>query len=212
MKRLVSAIALCSVSVVAHAEIHAPKISSATMGKLAAGEILVTTSTTDKGANRAEMLAIVHAPLELLEPIVSNFAKADAWTSHIRKPKVQNETNGDDGRRFECSAVTPVPVFGDRNWTAQCHYRMASIDGQNAFVASWEYIPGSGNIKDTRGYWILLPVGDGSKTLIQYIIEADLGLPLPGPVTQWVTKQMLPQAIKGLEKVCDCIPGDLRHD
>ncbi len=54
------------------------------------------------------------------------------------------------------------------------------------------------SIGDTTGFWEMIPVNGGRWTLATYHATVDTGMPVPGFVENFLTKESLPQIIEGL--------------
>ncbi len=59
-------------------------------------------------------------------------------------------------------------------------------------------VPGIKNdLKDTTGFWEVIPIDNGQKTILTYTAFVDTGWAVPGWVQKWLTRKQLPKVLKG---------------
>jgi hypothetical protein len=113
-----------------------------------------------------------------------------------------SEVVGHDGDYILQHGITDTPwPMADREWTIRVWQGPMEVDGMQVLVSTWDYVPGSGNLVDTHGYYLLVPWGDqGQQTLLRYHISVDLGTWLPRFLLDWSTENMLPDQITALRR------------
>lgn len=99
-----------------------------------------------------------------------------------------------------CAAVTRIPwPISDRTWSIQVHNRREVLLGVDAFVSSWTYVQGSGNMVDNTGYWTV-KAWPGGRSLVHYAFRADAGLHVPDFIERRATAGMLPSIVDNLRQ------------
>lgn len=97
---------------------------------------------------------------------------------------------------YRCAGVTNLPwPLADRTWAIDVGWSQRE-DG--AWIATFAYVRGSGNVAEMEGRYLLEPVGD-ARTRVTYEGKVDLGFWLPGCVLDWATSHLLPSVLHGLE-------------
>jgi len=99
-----------------------------------------------------------------------------------------------------CHGITDMPwPMDDREWIVRARGGWTRIDGIDVILSCFTYVPGSGNLENIYGYWLLIPRGsDGSKTLVRHHLEVDLGTKLPSFLLKWSTESFLPVKVQGI--------------
>ena len=86
----------------------------------------------------------------------------------------------------------PWPI-GDRYFTVRLVEEPATGGG---FWFRFSYVDGTGNIKDTRGHWLIVPWHDGSR--VTYALWTDPGGMIPKWAVSRASRQTLPDVIVAL--------------
>lgn len=173
-----------------------PSLSYEQVQELNEGEILVEVINAEVPIG--DVLGIVAGtPEEVLE-IITDFDNYDEFVPYMAETEILEY----DGQTYLCRGVTDTPwPMDDRRWTVQAWVGEREVDGMNLLLSTWDYVPGSGNLEDTEGYWLLIPWGtDGSQTLVRYYIIADLGTWLPDFILVWATENMLPGLLEAIRE------------
>jgi hypothetical protein len=168
-----------------------PSLSNSQLQRLAQGEVLVNVVPGEVPVGDA--IGIVNAPPAQIMQLLQDFDHYKDWMDDIDT----SEVVGHDGDYTLCHGVTDTPwPMSDREWTTRSWGGPRTIDGMDVLVATWSYVPGSGNIRDTHGYWLAIPWGDdGNQTLLCYHLSVDLGTWLPDFLLEWSTENFLPAKI-----------------
>lgn len=197
MMRLCTAASLAAalfVSATATATEPVTPFRSSEIAEAAAGEILVTGEPGD--VNRGVVIGMLNAPIDEIVAIIQDVDNHEHWF-----PDTDNTTLlSQDGATATFSGETHVPILPDRRWTNRGTHRTHNFTTGECHVFEYEYVEDSGNMDVLHGYWLLCPYEeDASKTMLKYVINADLGVPLPNSLINWASRRMLPGVIEGLQ-------------
>jgi hypothetical protein len=194
--RLALAIAVLSLASPAFADMTPamPALSNAQVESLNGGEII--TSVVEGATPEGDAMGVVNASAETIARILEDFAAYPQWMEDQPTAEVRSEENG--VRR--CYGVTDTPwPMDDRDWEVFAQGGPQQMDGVDVILLTWQHVPGTGNVVDTQGYWLLIPWGaDGSQTLVRYRLRVDLGTWLPDFLMSWATENFLPNKIENL--------------
>jgi hypothetical protein len=101
-----------------------------------------------------------------------------------------------DAHAYRCSGSTDLPwPLSDRTWSIDVE-EDRNADGD--LVIRFAYVPGSGNLAEMRGAYVLRAVGDATE--VRYTAGIDLGVWVPQAIVEWATRQLLPGILDGLEQ------------
>jgi hypothetical protein len=178
-------------------QISVPSLSNDQVSRLQSGAVIVDVISGSVPVGDA--IGIVDARAEQIIDVIKDFGAYEDWMSDVEHSEVLEDRGGN---RFLCRGETDTPwPMANRNWTVEAWGGEMQVDGVDALVSVWTYVPGSGNIADTQGYWLLIPWGDdGEKTLVRYHLRVDLGTILPDFVLEWSTENFLPAKIADLRR------------
>jgi hypothetical protein len=178
-----------------------PSLSQEQVDRLNLGEILVDLNT-ELEPPVGDALGVIDASAEACFAIISDFSIQSTWVEDIILSEVTGE---EEGGIVLTRGITDTPwPMEDRVWSNRTWNGQTEVDGVMVYVSWFDYIPGSGNLEDVEGYWLLIPWGDdGSKTLLRYHIAIDLGTPMPDFLLNWGTENMLPTRVMGLRSHFD---------
>jgi len=151
-------------------------------------------ASSDDGVLHAAIDAVVPREASELWPPLSGTGSQHAWVPYMQTASLERV----EGNTAVCNGLTELPwPFRDRTWVVQMSSRTSSIDGREVYVASWEYVPGSGSLEDTHGSWRLEQLPDG-RTRVRLEAMADLGRSVPGPLLRWAENKALPNMLQAL--------------
>jgi hypothetical protein len=171
-----------------------PSLDGNQLSRLARGEVLVH---VDGGEHRVgESIGVVHARIEAVVNLLRDLESYDRIFEHT----LRSEIVGQDGEFMLQSGITTMPwPMADREWTVRVWQGYVEIDGLPGWQSTWDYLPGSGNLLDLQGDYLLLPWGeDGLYTLVRYRVAADLGTWLPASLLPWSVEDLLPNQIEAI--------------
>ena len=121
---------------------------------------------------------------------LADFAQQHAWVPYMRTAGIEEQTTG----AAKCVGVTNLPwPIADRTWTIMMRNRTEG----DRFIASWDYVPDSGNLRDTSGSWSVEDLGDG-RSRVQLEAMADVGKRVPGALLRWAERRSLPETLQAL--------------
>ena len=82
---------------------------------------------------------------------------------------------------------------------AEIGYR--TVSGRRAWVDQFQYIPGTGNINESAGFWVLSEQpGEPGWTYARYVLYGDPGISLPDFIIRWASRSALPGIMNGLRE------------
>lgn len=175
--------------------ISVPSLSNDQINRLNNGEVLVDVVSGEVPVGDA--MGVVDAPAAQIIDVIRDFANYKEWMGDIEESDVL-EDDGDNNYVCRGETDTPWPME-NRVWTVNAWGGETQIDGLDVLVSVWSYVPDSGNLNDTQGYWLLIPWGDnGEKTLVRYHLRVDLGTILPDFLLEWSTENFLPAKVNDL--------------
>ena len=185
-----------SASAIAQQTPEIPSLSNDQVTRLNSGEILVEVVASERPIG--DVLGVVDAPAQQVLDVITDFDHYTEFMPNMGASSIIER----DGDTYVCSGITDTPwPMDDRIWTIRAWAGPQEIGGINALVSTWDYVPDSGNLVDTEGYWLLLPWGDdGSQTLVRYYLMADLGTWVPDVILNWATENMLPDMITAIKE------------
>ncbi len=152
-----------------------------------------TVAVSEGGVVHASLLAVVPYPATALWPALSGRGAQHDWVPWMRTATVIREASG----RTWCEGRTALPwPLKDRAWEIVMIPTVPTEPG-GRYEASWTYVQGSGDLRDSTGSWTLQPLDNG-RTLVRISAMADLGVPVPGPLLRWIERRGLPQLVDSL--------------
>lgn len=182
------------------------QLSDSDTQEIEKGEILVEVDRSDD-VNRGVIVGIIQAPINEVVPYVARCWEYAPWRDNIRDTKLEERI---DDETIICSgtAETPTPAR-DRDGHFRVHNHVTELDGQRAFISTFNYIEDTGNLGDMFGYWVLTPYGpDDEHTLLKHVLNVDLGGWIPGFLIRWATRSTLPATVWGIRKQIDDSPDN----
>jgi len=168
--------------------------------ELEKGEVWVRVeSYPGSDVKTGHVIAILPYPMELIRKVVEDLGRFKEFIPDLLESTVLEPDRG-DGCLFRSGIDLPWPVE-NRFWTIRVWMFDAQVDGAKVRVQRWEYVPGSGNIKGTRGRWVMRPYEpDPEKTIVSYFVHTDPGGLIPDFLVNFATKVYLPELIGALRE------------
>ena len=147
---------------------------------------------------QSDTLALVDAPTDAVFGVVADFAGQVHWVPDLMEARVISGT----GQHLIGEGTTNLTwPFSDRSWQIDIFNRPETLNGQLCYASSWNYIPGSGDMVENDGYWLICPwIPDPTRSLVRYVFAADAGVAVPDFIERRVTAQMSPQFIHNLRQ------------
>lgn len=188
---------LSFVAFAAHANEPITPISSADAARAAEGERIVSGEAGD--INRGVVIGLVTGPFAEVDAILQDVESHEHWFPDTENTTVISQS----GASMRFSGETHVPVLRDREWVNDGERSTRTFHGVECAVFTYEKVPDTGNMDELFGYWLLCPHEGTGGTLVKYVINADLGIPLPNALLNWASRRMLPGVIDGLQEYHD---------
>ena len=187
-------ISLLSLPALAQMEPSMPSLSNDQVNRLNAGEVLI--AVVEGATPIGDAMGVIPHPPAAVLAVITDFATHSSFMDDISL----SEVVGTDGDFSRCHGITDTPwPMDDREWTIRAGGSAAEVEGVPVMLATWSYVPGSGNIENTTGYWLMIPWGDdGQSTLLRYRIQVDLGTWLPDFLMTWATENFLPTKVTAI--------------
>lgn len=185
----------------AQAEPAIPSLSNDQVNRLNAGEIVL--DVAPGAVPVGDAMGVVNYTPEQVFNVVAAFDKHGEFMSDLALAEV----TGTDGEALLCHGITDTPwPMDDREWIIRAEGSQTEVDGVSVYLVRWTYVPNSGNLVDTTGYWLMMPWGaDGSQTLLRYRIQVDLGTWLPDFLLSWSTENFLPWKVIDIRNRLDAL-------
>ena len=173
-----------------------PRLSDSRIERLEDGEVITDVETEGRN-NRAEMICLIEAQPAEVWDIVMDYDAYESWFPDQLEAEVR--ANGNPRTIY---GETRVPVFRNRTYEFQDTASERTVDGETVYVNQWEYVPDSGNMDSSTGFWWVEPYDD-TRTLVRMVVHADLGMAVPQAIINWGTRRMLPGIAEGIQEQCD---------
>lgn len=165
-----------------------PSLSADEVASIESGEVVVHTRRGTP--NRGEVVGLVCAPISEVWAIVRDFNNLHRWYPDMEDSQLIATGHG----RGQTNMPWPI---SDRNWEIAATQGEQTVGGVSSYVATFDYIEGSGNLEEMFGYWLVREWDNGC-TMVRYVLNADLGIALPSSIVNWAARRMLPGIITGL--------------
>lgn len=208
MRQLLYVVAGCWIALIprvglAQTEPGPRPLSAEEAERVRIGEILVW---SDVDRKYGESVAVVNGSVGEFAAILFDWENFPEWIPAQSVARVL-EQEGDSLVVYGESKM-PFP-FGRRKYQARVVTGEETDEsGEPIAYLTWQYIPGSGNIKQSSGFWYMRPYGEGGdQTLARYVAYADPGIWLPSFIIDWATKDVLPKVMKALQERRDELEG-----
>lgn len=177
-----------------------PSLSQDQVNRLNNGEIII--DVVEGAAPIGDAMGVIDHSPEAVMNLIRDFNTHSTFMNDI----ALSEIVGNDGDGVLCHGITDTPwPMDDREWTIRAEGGPTQVDGIDVHLSTWSYVAGSGNIDDTTGFWLAMPWGDGSRTLLRYRLQVDLGTWLPDFLLTWSTENFLPEKITSLRARLDVL-------
>lgn len=135
-----------------------------------------------------KMVGIVDVPVQQVFAIVMDCEGTGGWFPDLEDTHLVAADR--------CAGTTDLPwPITDRTWEIDLS---ASGVGTETWEAGFAYVPGSGNLAEMQGRYLLEATEDG-RTRVTYEAWIDLGFWIPEPLVSWATKRVLPGVLEGIE-------------
>jgi hypothetical protein len=174
-----------------------PPPSAAEAARLAAGEVLLASRRAPPWPLAEEMgRGIVDAPPERVFAAVTDLAHYQEWVPFVQRSDAAPKSDG-SVVSFQSLAL-PFPL-GRRYYKIRARGTVSEEGGGRVWRAWWRYLPGTGNVADHHGWWVLVPFGEG-RTLGACLLYTDPGHGVPAWAVHRGTAETMPYVFSGLRQ------------
>jgi Polyketide cyclase / dehydrase and lipid transport len=174
-----------------------PPPDAADAARLATGEVLL--SSRPYGTRQlAEEIGrgLIDASPQRVFAAVADFAHYDEWVPFVKKSDAHPQADG-SVLSFQ-SLDLPFPL-GTRYYRFRARTAVEERAGSAAWRVWWSYVPGSGNVADHHGWWVLVPA-PGGKTLGACLLFTDPGGSTPAWALHRGTAETMPYIFSALRQ------------
>jgi ribosome-associated toxin RatA of RatAB toxin-antitoxin module len=130
---------------------------------------------------------IFATPAEVMA-VVADFEAYPDWVANLEQAEVLASDRQGRGTRVAYRLQTP---WGEQAYTLAYRYQ-----ARDAGV-SWTYVEGT--LEDLTGSYVLEPADNGT-TRVAYLLEIELGVPIPGFLMRQAAKQIVRSALSDLKR------------
>ena len=130
---------------------------------------------------------IFATPAEVMA-VVADFEAYPDWVANLEQAEVLASDRQGRGTRVAYRLQTP---WGEQAYTLAYRYQ-----ARDAGV-SWTYVEGT--LEDLTGSYVLEPTDNGT-TRVAYLLEIELGVPIPGFLMRQAAKQIVRSALSDLKR------------
>ena len=171
-------------------------LSEGNIQKLEAGGQVV--KVTSDGGNRGEVIGVVNAPTAQVWRLLMNYDDFVRWFPDQKESKTVSR----QGSTSVLQGVVDLPwPFTNRSFRIRDTNVTETVGGETHYHNGWTYVPDSGNIVDTTGFFYVTPFkGDPNRSLVRIVIKADFGIPVPDFVLNWGSRRMFPRIIEAIRR------------
>jgi uncharacterized protein YndB with AHSA1/START domain len=181
----------------AQPSVRVPPTSGAEYDRLQSGEILVD-ARVDGRTMHGTVTAVVDATPARVWAVVTDFAAQDRWVPDMADAHVVRS----EGQYVIGQAVTEMPFpLRNRTWQIRIHSREERVGGTDAYVSSWTYVEGSGEMLEHQGYWLVMPLpSDAARSLVRYQFIVNPDVAAPDGMVRRSMRRTLPGVLQGLRR------------
>jgi Polyketide cyclase / dehydrase and lipid transport len=175
-----------------------PPPSAVETARLLTGEVLLASRPVAAARALAEETGegIVNAPPARVFAAVADFAHYREWVPFVQR---SDATPQADGSVVSFQSLTlPFPL-GRRYYKILARSAVSGEGAGRVWRAWWHYLPGTGNVADHHGWWVLVPYGEG-RTLGTCLLYTDPGRGLPAWAVHRGTAETMPYVFSGLRQ------------
>lgn len=176
------------------------ELSPAELGRVRSGEILIW---SDVGRKYGESVALIEGTVDELAAILFDWDSFPDWipAQSVARTLERREEEEVVYKVVYGESKMPFP-FARRKYRADVEAGFGDgPDGERVAYMTWKYIPGSGNLKQSSGFWYIRPWSENAElTLARYVVYADPGIWLPGFIIDWATRDVLPKIMKAIRE------------
>ncbi len=171
-------------------------VDAAGWERLARGEVVVELQgVAGSAVKRGVAVAVIDLPAERLFRVVTDNARFAEFMPHVAESTVET---GPDGAIVNFQRLD-LPFVHDRHYRVRIVNTEGEEDGWTVRRSAWTYVPGSGNIAESRGSWTLVELAT-DRTLLVYEVFTDPGGWIPAWLYNRATRQAVPDLIASVRE------------
>lgn len=148
------------------------------------------------GLTEVVAIAILNAAPERLFEVVTDNEKFPEFMPYVKASRVERLADGSLINHQELGLPFPI---SNRNYSVRISNSVKGVGEARVWESAWSYIQGSGNIKESRGAWVLTEASRGN-TLLLYRVFTDPGGLIPHWAYNLATRQSLPDLIDSVRR------------
>lgn len=133
-------------------------------------------------------LGVIEARLSAVRDVIDGAADFEQFMPRILESDVEPVSPGVYLNRQILDMPFPVE---DRRYTVRVETGAVETGAGTGWQARWSYVEGSGNVRESRGSWTLIPL-DSERTVVVYRLLTDPGGRLPA----WIVDFTAPRALR----------------
>jgi Polyketide cyclase / dehydrase and lipid transport len=176
-----------------------PPPTAAEAARMASGEVLLGSREVGPRSLAEELgRGIVEAAPERVFAALVDLAHYQEWVPFVKRSDAAPQ--GDGSVIGFQSLDLPFPL-GNRYYKIRAR---SSVEGQGrarVWRLWWSYVPGTGNVADHHGWWVLVPDGTGAgRTLAACALYTDPGGGVPAWAAHRGTAMTMPYVFSGLRQ------------
>ncbi|MYA07631.1 MAG: hypothetical protein F4060_07280 [Holophagales bacterium] len=154
----------------------------------AAGKWQVVRKDAGRRISEGCGVGVIEAPLANVRAVVDAAADFDEFMPRVLESDVESVSTGVYLNRQVLDMPFPVE---DRRYTVRVETGAVETGAGTGWQARWTYVEGSGNVRESRGSWTLIPL-DAERTVVVYRLLTDPGGRLPA----WIVDYTAPRALR----------------
>jgi len=139
----------------------------------------------------------VHAPLDRVAAVISDFARYPEWAEAMKRVEVLEEY--EDGYAYRVRFVIDAGVMAD-DYTLEYAY------AEDLSRIEWHLVEPSKTQKSQRGSYDLAEGADGVTT-VTYTLEVELSIGMLGMFRRKAEKMIMDTALKQLKRRVESLPA-----
>ncbi|GEM_PF-2008732 len=173
------------------------ELSNEDWEKLRKGKVIVKdyiyTTKEGKQAGMAKGIILANLPPDAIWNVITDYEHYSDFLPSVKSTKILKKFP--DGRIWLLHIIKIIFV----KLRYVCELTPVKYpDGSR--LLQWKLVKAKGiknDIKDTTGFWEVIPVENGKKTILTYTAFVDTGWAVPKWVQKFLTKTQLPKVLKG---------------
>ncbi len=133
-------------------------------------------------------LGVIEAPLSAVRRVIDEAAHFDEFMPRVLESDVEPVSP----RVYLNRQILDMPFpVEDRRYTVRVESGAVETEAGAGWRARWTYVEGSGNVRESRGSWTLVPL-DAERTVVVYRLLTDPGGRLPA----WIVDFAAPRTLR----------------